>query len=371
MYQDKTTARPRPAWLPAEAGAPLEEAGAQEATREVVLGTRRTSGFYQSPTEKEGVEEGTVRVALARPRLPRGDQLTGPPEPLFLAPGREATRPRLPIPGPHVGEGELTTVRAFPREVAVIAQPAGLGRAAARDRWAMEDLAKTGPPAPMNRTAGPRSSDVAVGPAAVPTRATSRPPKRHRTPTPRRPHAHGTALPAPAALPLAARRPDPGPPAQRQPEKTQAPPRAADSISRICWNVLLAPPEQSPRGLLARVPWRKHRAHFAAALGALVAMVVLPLWLIVPGAQQGGQMEVISSPPGARVTVNGKQTRQTTPALIKVADVDHEQVIELSLADYHSWRKVVALSPGDPRVQVVAVLQADEGPMTESLASIP
>ena len=345
MVDHKNTAAARSAWIAEETGA-LEEAAAQEPTRELQLCTRRTSGFFQSETEKEGdLEERTVVQARpmvqARPRLPSDPALlTGPPEPLLrISPKDHGAG--LPTPGLYRGDGEPTGVKAYAREVEVIELTKLVRRPAPGGKRPPRQRSLTGPPVPLAVVVRPPSSSHRAEP----------PPGK--TPP--------VAAPCPDAVVL---------PSRRRGRRKSPIVAAPDSFSRICWNVTSPPPVEPTPRLLARISWRKHRTPLAAASGAL-GIVALLMLLLLSGGQQVIRMEVISSPPGARVLVNGELIDQTTPALVELADVDRRQVVEVSLADYRKWRKVVTLSPQEPRIQVLAVLRSiqegREQPVVEPL----
>ena len=352
ILTDKTTADLRAAWITGEQMASLEPASEPEPTRELQVFTRHTSGFFQSETEPEDLEDGTVEVDVARSRL-RLDlaPLTGPSGPLpIVKPAEQET-----------GD-ELTGVKPYARTSRHVEPPTKLMRR---------------PPQRRERTpARPPATEALVLrplPIGAHLRSPTPPPAQgRRSPRTTRPSASHDAPPRnrPSAVVGRGSPPVALPPRRIRGRRRNPVQAAATSISRICWNVVCPAPEPaSPRDERPRSSWRHHKKALAGS-AALLWTAALLLLLLLPGAKPVGLMEVVSAPPGARVTVNGTAIDQTTPVLLKVPNMNREQVVEVSLADYRGWRKVVKLSADEPRIQVLAVLelaeQDDDAPASES-----
>ncbi len=310
--------------MPPDTGEMLEHPSDLEATREVGL-LERSPSFIMAPTKREDLEGGTMMMRRARLRSKDDPMMrTGPPE--AVAPPRSlAPRRHLPPPAPPLeDEGEPTRVHSFSTPL-----PSHPGPGAPARR------AVTGPPAPMK---------LAI-----------------RRPTPRPRH-------------VAAETPRPLPPHRQRPRRPAPRRQTLDSISRICWNVIADSTSEPTRPKWFNIGLRRHRHPLAFSAGALGALITVLLVQVSWGDGASGSIEVISTPPGAQIKINGQALLQTTPAVIEVADVGRPQQVELELPHHRGWSQAVTLSRASPRITLVAAMEpeveGDHGPVVvESLES--
>lgn len=60
-------------------------------------------------------------------------------------------------------------------------------------------------------------------------------------------------------------------------------------------------------------------------------------------------IEILSSPPGAKIFVDDRETSATTPSTIPTISADQEHTIGLSLAGHRFWSRTVRLKPGETK----------------------
>jgi len=319
--------------MPDGSGVLLEEA-VEEPTNEVVIGTRRVAGFFLSPTRLADAGEGTVN--LQAPVIPaRLAETTGLPA---LPAGHDtALDPVFSLAAPEAP----TRVRDYARPTGAYEPPTRLLRSSARKEARPRRR-------PTLTALTPRA--LIVEPWTVSFMDEGKVPPRD---------AGGSGvrtaprlIPPRSRLALASATASCGQ-AERPGKQASV---ATDVASRFrgCMRQLLT--TMPLARTLTRISWSKHRNKVAIALGALPVLALL----LLPGSQARGRIEVISSPPGARITLNGQRVPQTTPALIEV-DLDRDQqVVEVSLSDYQPWHKIVTVSSRKPRVELRAELEPTE-----------
>jgi hypothetical protein len=148
------------------------------------------------------------------------------------------------------------------------------------------------------------------------------------------------ALPQQAAFPYAG-------PAQA-PQAT--PTLAVDALSMLDGDGVRLGPHSARR--------RHRKLALAGLLGVVVVGIVaaMILFILVPGRDEGGTVEVISVPEGAEVEFDGRKLEKRTPVVIPVIDLEQRHMVRVTLQNYQPWRRNLTLSAEDTRIRVLAVL---------------
>lgn len=109
----------------------------------------------------------------------------------------------------------------------------------------------------------------------------------------------------------------------------------------------------------------KHRKLFLLAglfLGA--ALVVLVAALAWPEAPTRGAIDVVSSPGGATVRIDGTVLSKLTPTHITDVDTRQPHRLAVSLRGYDTWESPAKFDPGTRNLQLQAVLIPAVGTLT-------
>jgi len=101
-------------------------------------------------------------------------------------------------------------------------------------------------------------------------------------------------------------------------------------------------------------------AMVALAIGSFALMVGVGAYFW-PLKSAKVTLELISVPPGAKVSINGRSVGKVTPVVVVVRDPDRPQRIELSLRNFKIWNSVTSFAPGETHKKVIASLLARHG----------
>ena len=114
--------------------------------------------------------------------------------------------------------------------------------------------------------------------------------------------------------------------------------------------------EVSLRSVRGLAELRKRKILFLAGVVLFVAVVVLTVALVWPEGPGRGSIEVVSSPAGAAVRIDGTVLSKLTP--IRISDVDLRQPhrIAVSLRGYDTWEHEAKFEDNERDLRIQAVL---------------
>ena len=341
----------------------VEAAGSSDAARKEAQ--RRSD----EPTRGEGVlfrppplsdyENGGVTEYDPRPTAPLRFE-SGESEPTSLAIGKqrpnrgfapqsddaddEFTRPHVPAPAPGLRRPSSPAPHGSHQSLPPIASPPpapraamGLGvrdsRAPSIDTGMMTELAELAQVEPKPR----------FGPAFEPTLPASELERRERSPAPpARPRSGDALSPSAAQWDL---------PPTTTPSSAGL--RNTDPVSST--NTQL--PDRS----------RRKRVLLAGTL-AFVSLIILSVAVMWPDGPTHGAIEVVSSPPGATVRIDGTVASRLTPLRIEDIDVRQPHRLSVSLRGYETWDSDAKFEGDSRELRMQAVLVPTAGTLDVSTA---
>jgi hypothetical protein len=106
---------------------------------------------------------------------------------------------------------------------------------------------------------------------------------------------------------------------------------------------------------------RRRRRLFAGGMAIILASGVLGIALIWPEGPQRGSIEVLSTPPGATVRIDGTVLSKLTP--IRVGDVELHQPhhLAVSLRGYDMWESDAKFEGSEREIRLQATLVSSVG----------
>ena len=120
------------------------------------------------------------------------------------------------------------------------------------------------------------------------------------------------------------------------------------------------PPAPARKAFRLAEPRKRHLLWWAAVVALLIASIVFHIVLGANDSQKRqsnrqelkilpGRMKVESSPLGANIAIDGKETGYQTPALLAGFPLGKELIVSLSMPGYQSWQGKVRLDSKDER----------------------